>query len=155
MVFICLWFTGKLCRKREPGASHDSRWLQPCQAASIQYSGVPEGTEKVLRIFSFFAELGTPPPATGAPGLSAFELHTQPRRTLHQRLVQDLLGNRLQCSFYRRIQPGSCSLSQNSGTPKQASPSPVWSRARHRKMNQLCILPFGNTAPVANMDEAL
>ena len=78
--------------------------------------------QKALRMFlGFFFFLcsdgNTTTPAPSTPGHSTIELYTQSWHTLHQRLVQDLLGNRLECSFYQSIQPGSCPLSQNSGTP--------------------------------------
>lgn len=84
--------------------------------------------EKVLRSFLglfFLCHAGN-----HSPRASATELYTQPGHTLHQRLVQELLGNRSNYSFYCSIQPGSCSLSQNSGTPREVSPSPLWSQSQ-------------------------
>lgn len=138
-------FCGRLCRKGQPSASRDSRWLQPCQAASIQRC-----CRRRCFVLFFLCCTGNHPPI---PRPSTIELYTQPQHTLHQRLVTELLGNRLNYSFYCSIQPGSCSLSQNSGTPKhEPLPSVVPVPARHRVMNYLCNLPSGSAAPAANMD---
>lgn len=76
------------------------------------------------------AVLGTPLPAPGTPGLSTIQLYAQPWQTLHQRLVQDLLGNGLECSFYHSIQPGAVPFPRIQAHPSRLAPPPLWSQSQ-------------------------
>lgn len=107
----------------------------------LPYNGVQEKVlKRFLRHLFFFNENHLPRPST-------IKLYNRPQHTPHQKLVQDLLENRLNHSFYHSTQPGI------QAHPSRLAPRLCGPRARHREMKQVCMHPaIWSAVPAANMD---